>query len=97
MKTIAIAKDSGAFAGDKDAAAKIREKQIRPALRGGGDVILDFDSVEFATQSFIHALLAAVVRADPQILERMQFKNCNETVQSLVTIVVEYAQEELEA
>lgn len=87
---------TGAFAGDKDAAAQVRDTYIRPALERGRTVVLDFAGVDLATQSFIHALIAAVVREDPATLERIDFKNCNDSVRSLVEIVVEYAQDEFE-
>jgi hypothetical protein len=87
---------TGSFAGDKDAAATIREEYVRPELAKGADVVLDFDGVDLATQSFIHALIAAVVRENPDNLDHLAFKNCNENVQSLIEIVVEYAQDEFE-
>ncbi|MEV6887465.1 STAS-like domain-containing protein [Kribbella sp. NPDC051137] len=87
---------AGSFAGDKDAAASIREEKIRPALAKGNSVILDFKGVDFATQSFIHALLAAVIRENPATLELLDFRNCNDDVRSLIEIVVEYAQEEFQ-
>ena len=93
MKVIEYA---GAFAGDKDAAAELREKYVRPALVKGGTAVLDFSGVELATQSFIHALIAAIVRESPSNLERIEFKECNDSIRSLVEIVVEYAQDEFE-
>lgn len=87
---------TGSFAGDKDAAAAIREQYVRPSLAAGRAVVLDFQGVDLATQSFIHALIAGVVRDDPASLERIAFKNCNESVRSLIEIVVEYAQDEFE-
>lgn len=87
---------SGEFAGDKDAAASIREDYIRATLAKGKRVVLDFAGVDLATQSFIHALIAGVVRDDPDSLDQVDFKNCNESVRSLIEIVVEYAQDEFE-
>lgn len=87
---------SGEFAGDKDAAASIRDEYIRPTLKSGKRVVLDFAKVDLATQSFIHALLAGVVREDPNNLDSIDFKNCNDSVRSLVEIVVEYAQDDFE-
>jgi hypothetical protein len=87
---------AGDFAGDKDAAASIRDDYIRPALANGKTVVLDFGGVNLATQSFIHALIAGVVRENPDNLDSIAFENCNESVRSLVEIVVEYAQDEFE-
>jgi hypothetical protein len=87
---------AGEFAGDKDAAATIRDDYIRPTLAKGKRVDLDFSGVDLATQSFIHALIAGVVRDNPGNLDAIAFKNCNESVRSLVEIVVEYAQDDFE-
>ena len=87
---------TGEFAGDKDAAASIRDDFIRPALASKKQVTLDFRGVDLATQSFIHALIAGIVRENPDHLESIKFKNCNENVRSLVEIVVEYAQDDFE-
>lgn len=84
------------FAGDKDVAADIRESYIRPTLARGKTVVLDFNGVELATQSFIHAMIASVVRSKPDSLGHIQFKNCNDSIRSIIEIVVEYAQDELE-
>lgn len=93
-KRIEVQKHAGNFAENKDAAAKMREKFLIPALEDQhGDVVLDFAGVEYATQSFIHALLAKVIRNDEEALGRMLFKNCSEAVQGIVEIVVDYAQE----
>lgn len=89
-----VSKYVGDFAGDKDAAARIRNSIIRPALAKKKQVVLDFKEVDFATQSFIHALLAQAVREDPASLERITFKNCNGDIQALIEIVVDYAQED---
>lgn len=87
---------TGSFAGDKDTAAMMRDRFLRPALENGEDVSLDFDGVDLATQSFVHALIASVVREKPENLDHISFLNCNERIQSIVEIVVEYAQDEFE-
>jgi hypothetical protein len=95
MKRIQISRFAGSFAGDKDAAAKIRDEKLVPALASGGGVVLDFEDVDLATQSFIHALLSNVIRSSPDILERTSFERCNPSIQELIEIVAEYSQEEL--
>lgn len=87
---------AGAFAGDKDAAAAIRDDYLVPRLGAGQTCILDFQSVELATQSFIYALLASVIRNEPSDLSRIDFRNCNDSIQALIEIVSEYAQDEFE-
>lgn len=91
-----VFKATGAFAGDKDAAAGIRADYVQPRLSANQSVILDFKDVELATQSFIHALLASVIRDDASSLERITFRNCNPSIQTLIGIVAEYAQDDFE-
>ncbi|MEW2376926.1 STAS-like domain-containing protein [Micromonospora sp. NPDC047812] len=95
MKKITISRYAGSFGGDKDAAARIRDRVLKRALADGGSVALDFAGVELATQSFIHALLSNVIRSDATILERISFRNCNASIQEIIEIVAEYSQEEL--
>jgi hypothetical protein len=94
-RRIKIASHAGSFGGDKDVAAEVRDKLVTPALRNDGRVTLDFDGVDLATQSFVHALLSTLIREEPTVLERISFVNCNASVQELIEIVAEYSQEEL--
>lgn len=94
MKRIAILEKAGAFAENKDVARDIRMREIVPALEKNEDVILDFEGVDAATQSFIHALISDVLRKHGSgVLDRMAFKSCNDTVKKIVRIVVDYMQE----
>jgi hypothetical protein len=93
MITIKIKERAGSFAEDKDIAAKIRESEIMPALKKSYKVRLDFSGVDGATQSFIHALISNLIRSmGANILDDIEFKNCNATVKSVVEIVSEYSQ-----
>ncbi|MCX6814630.1 MAG: STAS-like domain-containing protein [Candidatus Aenigmarchaeota archaeon] len=84
----------GSFAENKDIARQVRIGRIIPALEGGKDVTIDFEKVEAATQSFIHALISDIIRKyGSEILDRIYFKNCSETVKKMITIVVDYMQE----
>ena len=84
----------GDFAEDKDKAAHIRVNKIFPALKDGKIVILDFQSVNSTTQSFIHALISDVIRNEGiTVLDRLFFRNCNEIVKGIIEIVVDYMQE----
>ena len=90
--TIDIGREAGDFAEDKDAAARLRREEIEPALARNEDVILDFGTVSLTTQSFVHALVSAVLRARGEtVLDRLAFKGCNRGVQGLVRTVVEYS------
>jgi hypothetical protein len=91
---ISIRKSVGSFAEDKDKARELRISRIKPALEKGQEVVLDFSGVEGATQSFVHALISQLIREfGADVLDRLIFKNCNQTVQKIISIVVEYMQE----
>jgi len=94
MKSIKMNERVGSFAENKDKARNIRIEEIVPVLKKGEGITLDFSGVESATQSFIHALISEIIRTyGVEILDRILFKNCNETVQKIITIVVDYMQE----
>ena len=91
--TILLFKKVGNFAENKDAARDIRRDKIIPALESDKEVILDFKDVESTTQSFIHALISELIRKySGNVLDRVLFKNCNETVRKIINIVVDYMQ-----
>lgn len=94
MKHIGIFDRTGAFAEDKDVARDLRVRVIIPALERNEEVILDFERVDAATQSFIHALISDLLRKyGSDALERISFKSCNETIKTIITIVVDYMQD----
>lgn len=94
MKSIAIFERAGAFAENKDIARDIRLNEIIPALEKNEELVLDFEGVTAATQSFIHALISDVLRKyGNDALDRIAFKSCNDTVQKIIGIVVEYMRE----
>ena len=82
------------FAENKDIAREIRLTKIIPALEMNEEIVLDFEKIEGITQSFIHALISDVMRKyGVDVLDRIVFKNCNENVKKIISIVVEYMQE----
>ena len=84
----------GSFAENKDLARDIRLKKIIPALKNKEEVILEFQGIDSATQSFIHALISDLIRKyGIEVLDKIYFKNCNETVKKIINIVVDYMQE----
>jgi len=94
MKNIIIFDRAGAFAENKDVARDIRINEIIPALNQDKEVTLDFEKVDVATQSFVHALISDILRKyGATALERIFFKSCNITVKKIIRIVVEYMQE----
>lgn len=84
----------GSFAENKDIARQVRLDKIEPLIKEREEVILDFDGVDGATQSFIHALISDVIRTHTsEVLEKIAFKNCNESVKKIISIVVDYMQQ----
>lgn len=85
---------AGEFAENKDVARDLRLKIILPALEEGKDVVLDFSKVDSATQSFIHALISDLIRVKgDDVLDKVSFKNCSETVKKIISIVIDYMQQ----
>lgn len=94
MKEIVIHPMAGDFAENKDKAREIRIEQILPSLEKGEEVILDFRDVDLVTQSFIHVLISDLLRRyGGDVMDYLLFRNCNEEVQKIISIVVEYMQE----
>jgi hypothetical protein len=97
MKQISIVDRAGLFAENKDVGRDIRIREILPALEKGEEVVLDFEHVETATQSFVHALISEALRQyKDQALDRLAFKSCNDTIKKLVSIVVDYMQDAMD-
>ena len=96
MISVPIVDLAGSFAENKDVAAKIRETTVLPTLAEEGKVSLDFEGVDDATQSFIHAIISESFRIyGPEVLESLLFKNCNDVVRGVIILVTAYMQESL--
>jgi len=75
-------------------ARDIRLQEIVPALERKEDVILDFQGISSATQSFIHALISELLRQyGSYALEHIEFKSCNEEIKQIINIVLDYMEE----
>lgn len=95
-KIIEIRKIAGDFAENKDIAKKVRIEEIMPSLSKGDEVVLDFDGVNGATQSFIHALISDPIRELKDVaFDNLAYKNVNDDVREIITIVYRYMQESL--
>ncbi len=93
MRQVNVFSRTGRFAENKDAAREIRINEILPAIESNEGVVLDFEGVEGTTQSFIHAMISDVIRRKgTDVLDKIFFKNCNETVKKIIDIVVDYMQ-----
>lgn len=94
MTEITLIDHVGEFAENKDTARDLRIKKILPLLQKEEEVVLNFSGVRGATQSFVHALISDLIRQrGPEVLDRLRFKNCNETIQKIIEIVAGYMQE----
>ncbi len=95
MKSISIFERAGSFAENKDVARNIRTQEIMPILKNKNHKLtLDFKNVDVVTQSFVHALISDVLRKHgSNVLDRIIFKSCNDTIQKIISIVVDYTQE----
>lgn len=94
MKQIILFDRVGEFAENKDIARDIRLQEIIPALTKNEEVVLDFEKVGAATQSFIHALISDILRNyGNDVLDRITFKSCNDTIKKIINIVVDYMQD----
>ena len=95
MITISLLQVVGSFAENKDLARKIRIEQIIPALDHKEEVILNFEGVDSTTQSFIHALISDLIRnyGAEEVLDKISFQACNDTVREIIGIVTDYMQE----
>lgn len=94
MITIKLFPIVGIFAENKDLARDIRIKKLIPALEDEKEIAIDFEGIDSATQSFIHALISDLIRKyGVEVLDKIFFKNCNETIKKIINIVVDYMQE----
>ena len=92
---IKLYKIVGSFAENKDLAREIRLNKVIPALKKNQEITLDFGGIDSATQSFIHALISDLIRNyGVEVLDKIYFKNCNETIRKIINIVVDYMQEQ---
>ena len=86
----------GDFAENKDIAKKLRIEKIMPALSKQNEVVLDFVGVTGATQSFIHALISDPIRELQDIaFDKLFYKNTNDDIREIISIVYRYMQESL--
>jgi len=93
-KILKIRKYAGDFAENKDIAKKLRIEKIMPALSKHNEVVLDFDRVSGATQSFIHALISDPIRElQDAAFDNLFYKNANDDIREIISIVYRYMQE----
>jgi len=97
-KNIFMRKFVGGFAENKDIAKKMRVEKVMPTLLKHDEVVFDFDGVSGATQSFIHALVSDPIRKfGSTALDNLFYKNANDDIQEIISIVYRYMQESLDS
>lgn len=97
IKNIKLLKFTGEFAENKDIAKKLRIEQILPALSKGKVVVIDFQGIMGATQSFVHALISEPIREFKEVaFDNLSYKNANNDVREIISIVYRYMQESLD-
>jgi hypothetical protein len=79
------------FEEDVERAAEVRDTQILPPLDAGEVVVLDFQGVPFATQSFVHALLYKVFKDHPSFRTGLSLAGCSSSAIEAVRAVAAYA------
>lgn len=79
------------FEEDVERAAAVRESIVLPSINIGKMVVLDFNKVKFATQSFVHALMYKVIRDGQQIGATLSIARCTNATREAVMAVAAYA------
>lgn len=79
------------FEEDVEKSAEIRENEILPRINSGKMVVIDFNGVSFATQSFVHSLMYKVIRDGQQIGSTLSVANCSSSTREAVMAVAAYA------
>lgn len=96
-QTVALLPLVGTFAENKEVAKSIRISSIIPCLKKNEEIILDFDGITSATQSFIHALLSQPIRDFRDIAyDNICYDNTSDAVREAISIVYRYMQESLD-
>jgi len=92
ITTLTIHPTSGVFVEDKEEAQRLRQEFILPALQRGDYLALDFEEVQYATQSFIHTLLSEPLKRFPETaLQLIEFRHCSSAIRTVVEWVVDYS------
>lgn len=74
-----------------EAAARIRDDLIAPAIRDHKLTILDFKGISFATQSFVHALMYKLIRDRPETRAYLTLARASDASKEAIRAVAAYA------
>ena len=96
MKRIYLYRYTKNFAENKDIARDLRIRKILPIINSGEDIEINFSKVKTTTQSFIHALISDVIKKrGVDIINHIYFKKCSDQVKGIISIVVDYLQDNI--
>jgi len=79
------------FEEDVERARQVRDEVIKPALDSGNMIVLDFTGIQFATQSFAHALMYKLLRDEKLIASLLSIAGCSESTREAILAVAGYA------
>ena len=79
------------FEEDVEEAARIREEVIFPALQANGLVILHFNGIRAATQSFAHALMYRIIRDGRNLEMSLVISGADAATREAIKVVAAYA------
>ena len=79
------------FEENVEEAARVRDQVIAPKLGAGEMVVLDFQGIRFATQSFIHACIYRVLRDTVNVRSALSIANCSPSTREALMAVAAYA------
>jgi hypothetical protein len=80
----------GRYAEDKEAAIKLRDKRIFPALEEGKTIVVDFDEVISSPHSFLSALLASPIKSiGMQAYKRIKILNATQDVRETIDFILD--------
>jgi hypothetical protein len=80
-----------AFEENVERAADVRDDLIIPALQEMKRVVLDFSGIQFATQSFAHALMYKVLRDVPEARTHLLVASASMATKEAIRAVAAYA------
>lgn len=81
----------GGFCDDGDHASIILSTIIDPKIDLVNKIVLDFEGVRNINSSFANSLISnIIIQNGPGIIDKLQFKNCNEKIKSLIEVAVHF-------
>ncbi|QJI38247.1 STAS-like domain-containing protein [Pseudomonas sp. ADAK13] len=80
----------GKYAEDKEAAIKMRDKRIFPALEEGKTILINFDNVVSSPHSFLSALLASPIKGlGMNAYKRIKIVNATAEIRETIDFILE--------